>query len=534
MIAKGTTARQLGSLARWMLACLVVVAMMAWPRPSMISWGALVTGMMATLLLWLMWRIVAGDTTVPGHPVQWVLLVPAAILAYHLSRQSLLGCPDSASDVKGALNVSMLFQLGLLAVGVMLSQSLLPRAAQHTGVLSVCGAAMMLAPVGAGITDGLAVEAMRDSLAMLGFAGVGVWLSSLWGVGWRVELWPDEQRMGRPGSSLPIHAQSLRVVITVIAVAAAAALTWLSPRSAILCACILGGVLLLGGLVFPHRRGLLLIAGGVLSAGALATAVVTLPLAGLSAHVGQAGPLGLGEAAFGRIGASSSGLAVLAWTIGWGGLCWMAGGLLVCVVWLMSHARRRRAWDRRRAIVWTWTTAVSSCAMLSVGGMFTPAMVMAAAFTWGLMPQMLGRPNKARWGGVVLIVMVALAIVVGIAKDRGLISWAADATMRSPRADKWMHMGVGALLTLTLAWLLGAKRIWLGLVGIVLAAAAGGVGELMQWGFQRTMDVRDWYAHLFGCLAAVGPYLLCMGARWCESADVRQRGADGTDRYMQS
>jgi len=330
----------------------------------------------------------------------------------------------------------------------------------------------------------------------------------------------------------------LRVAVIATAVLAAVWLAWLSPRSAILAAGVLGIVCLLGGLVFQQRRipmlaaGAGLIAGGALLAKALHLSGVAARLVGAVTRVGEVGPFGLGEAAFGYVDVTSSGLTVLAWTIGWGGACCMAGGWTVCVVWLLTGARRRRIRDRRRAMVWTWVTAMSSCAMLSVGGLFAPAMVAAAALTWGLLPQMLGRPRKGRSGILMLLVVVALAAAVGAARNRGLIHWAMHAVVGGPRVDKWMHLALGAVLTMTLAWVMGTRRAWLGLVGIALAAAAGGLGELMQFALQGTKDMEDWIAHLFGCALATGPYLLCIGARWCESPELKRPGRAGEDAYL--
>jgi len=518
-----------------MLGCLVVVAVLAWPAPSLSGWGALTIGLLVTLLLWLAWRTVAGERTVPGHPVQWVLLGPAAILACHLGRESLFA--QSGTPV-GALSLSMLFQLCLLSGGVMLSQSLLPLAARHVGVLSICGAAMMISPLAARISGGPAAEPMLDSLALLGFAGVGIWLSSLWGVGWRGDPWPDDEPTGRGDDAPPIQIMPLRIAVIATAVLAAVWLTWVSPRSAILAGGVLGIVCLLGGLVFRQDRILMLAAGAMLIAGEelLGTALhvpgVAMRLVGAVTQLSQVGLFGLGEAAFGYVGVTSSGLTVLAWTIGWGGACCMAGGWAVCVVWLLTGARRRRIRDRRRAMVWTWATALSSCAMLSVGGLFAPAMVAAAALTWGLLPQMLGRPRKVRSGILVLLVVVALAVVVGVARNRGLIQWAMHAVVGGPRVDKWMHLSLGAVLTMTLAWVMGARRAWLGLVGIALAAAAGGLGELMQLVSRGTVDINDWIAHLYGCALATGPYLLCIGARWCESPELKRLARAGEEAYL--
>ncbi len=152
-------------------------------------------------------------------------------------------------------------------------------------------------------------------------------------------------------------------------------------------------------------------------------------------------------------------------------------------------------------------------------------------FTWGLLPQMLGKLTKPRSGTLLLAVVVGLVGVVSVARNRGLITWSTEALVRSQLADKWMHMVLGFMLTMLLAWLFGARRVWLGLVGIVIAAAMGGMGEVLQFVFRKPMDMRDWMAHLMGSAAAVTPYLLCMAARWCESADVHEPSPEAQQAY---
>jgi len=530
----GATAGQFSSIARWTFACLVVLAVFAWASPSTAGWGAVLIGLLVTLLIWLMCQTTEGRRTVPAHPVQWVLLVPAGILAYHLGRQSLPTPPDPLSHMDGAVNVSMLLQVAMLSLGIMLSQSLLPKAAQHVVALGICGAAMMSAPLAARLYGDESVQAMRHTLALLAFAGVGVWLSSLWGVGWRTEVWTPERRGKKPRASSGASVKVARVAIVAVAAAVSCWLTWVSPPAAMLAAAALGGVVLLGGVVFPGNRAVLLVAGGVVTGGALLASGIVPRLAEISLNAGEMGLVGLGELAFGRVSASDNGLTVLAWTIGWGGVWWMAGGMVVCIAYLMSRARTRRAWDRRRVIVWTWATVLSSCAMLSVGGLFSPAMVLSASLTWGLMPRMVGRGGEERSGGVFLLVLAAMAVVLGIARNGGLIHWSVSALFAAPRIDKYLHVGTGVFLTMTMAWLMSARHKWLGVVGICLAAGAGVLGEVVQLAFQRQMDLRDVGAHLVGCAAGAIPFLLCMGARWCESPDARAPDTRGADAYQRA
>ena len=212
-IPSGTTARQLQAIARWMLACVVVVAVGLWPTPSLAGWGAVTVALLATLVLWLLQRIVCGERHMPVQVFHWALLVPAAVLAVHLARHYLQARQEQRAGSAGALDMSLLLQLGLLGLGVLLSQSLLPRAARHVATLVVCGLAMMVGPLAAVLTDPTA-EPMRASLALLACAGIGVWLMPLWGIG-RINQPPEV--------SVPVGSPVLRWVMRLVAGGAVAA-----------------------------------------------------------------------------------------------------------------------------------------------------------------------------------------------------------------------------------------------------------------------------------------------------------------------
>jgi len=81
---------------------------------------------------------------------------------------------------------------------------------------------------------------------------------------------------------------------------------------------------------------------------------------------------------------------------------------------------------------------------------------------------------------------------------------------------------------------MGARNLMLGIVAIVLAAFAGGAGEIIQAATltRRRVEWGDWIAHAAGSLIAVIPYLLCVGARLAESPDARTRQAVSGDRYL--
>lgn len=503
----GTTSCQLGWIARWLLVAMVIVGMLVWWWPSYRSWGALAAGILVTFLLWLMWKTVSCDRSVAGHPFYLVLLVPTVILTVHFVRTGLATDSIGSGVLQGGLNLSMLFQIFLLAAGVMLTQSLLPRAASHTVVLSLCGAAMMGGAVAATVWG--RAEEVRDALAMVGLAGVGVWLSPLWGLGGQ----DDPQQL-----SHPLRRRDMSIACIGVAVIATAMFGRFSPRATLTAAVIVGLVLVLGGIIFRRGRKTSLAAGGVL----VTTAMLSLTYTGSVFHLSEiasASWFGSGEGAFSSLFAGDSGLAVMLSMVGWVGTFCLVGGMIACTVWLMGHCRRERSEDQGRAIVWTAATAMASCAMLSSGGLFIPVVTLAGAFVWGLFPAMLSCKSRPRIGVMLLPVVLFMMILLGLARQQGLALWAVNIFGYE---DKLLHGMTGLILAMSLAWLIGAKKWWLGLLAIAAAALVGGAGELLQriattW---RGPELADWAAHAVGSAIALIPYLLCISSRWCESPDA--------------
>ena len=122
-------------------------------------------------------------------------------------------------------------------------------------------------------------------------------------------------------------------------------------------------------------------------------------------------------------------------------------------------------------------------------------------------------------GWVLFILLAGLMLCLGLAPEDGLIMWSVQAFGFSP---KFLHVLCGLLVAMVLAWQMGSRKLWKGLVGIGLAIAAGGAGELAQKFFsdQRTARWGDVIVTGLGCLAAAVPYLLALGARGCEAEDA--------------
>ena len=133
-----------------------------------------------------------------------------------------------------------------------------------------------------------------------------------------------------------------------------------------------------------------------------------------------------------------------------------------------------------------------------------------------------------------LVVLMAMTVLMGVTQSNGLVTWTIKSVWPGDGSDKLLHAIFGMMLSMTLAWLMGSRKLRWGLAAIVLASLAGGVGEMIQYltVSGRTPEWADWGAHAAGSIAAVVPYLLCVGARQCESADARGHDHRTSDPYI--
>ena len=495
---------------------MVLAGLLTWWWPDYSVWGALLGGLIITMLLWLCWRTLSVNRTVPGHPIYLVLLVPAAILTYHLSRTGLGGRTADTGLVSGALNVSLLLHLTMLALGVMLSQSLLPKAITRVSVVRICGAAM----IGGGILAGFRndTEPVREAMSLVGYGGVAIWLAP---------LWRPSISIAQQGFDPPAHRRTLQICSLAAAVLASGLLAWNSPGGAILASIGSGITLVTAAVIFSRRSRGLLVVGAILAiGGGIGAACGGLPTHALS----FGGPwLGSGEEAFTQTGqvleavsARDSGLRVLCGTIGTPGAMLTVAGLAGCLVTFLVRARRDHSGDKARCVAWTVASLLCAGALLDGGGLFIPAVVLAVGLTWGLAAEAAGRSSRPRPGVTVLVVLMAMMMLMGVARSNGLLIWAVNSLWPAGSSDKLFHGIFGMILSMTMAWIMGSRKLLWGLAAIVLASLAGGAGEIAQHltTTGRNFEWTDWGAHTVGSIAAAAPYLLCIGARQCESTDA--------------
>lgn len=525
-IPMGTTARQLRKTAGVLPGGVIVLGVLTWWWPGYRSWGAMSAGLILSLILWVSWRIVAGRRTVAGHPFYWALLIPAAMGLYHLLWLSWDSSATTAG-LGGAMTVTLLFQLALLVAGVMLVQSAFAsdtRSGFITGPLfpSVFSLSVCLGASAAAVWAPVVLP--RDAMALLACAG------ALGTIGALSPLTDSNSGTdSRAATAVLVACGALLVSVCLLAAK-------VSSVSLYITAAMLAGCMLLSLLRGSRSRKIPVVAAVAVGV----VLVVSVFVQASGAEDPAAMLLGRGEAALLEADLADAGLAVLDASLGRPALILLLTVSGASGVWLLM-SRPASNIARVRAACWTSACGLSLVAMLSAGGLFIPAVTAALALFWGLLPAMCGTANVPRSGAWLLAVLVGLMIVLGASASSGLLGWSVSALGGS---DHTMHAVSGFLLALVLAWLMGARNVWLGVAGIVLAAFAGVAGELLQSFVPgRGASLESWLAvlggnagrdawasvaaqlddivlHAVGAVAVLVFYLPAMGARWCESPDA--------------
>ncbi len=507
-------------MGRWLFVGLTMVGMLCWWWPSYRSWGALSGGLVVVLGLWLCSKVLVGERTVPGHPIHLAFLLPVCVLLGHIANGGLSNDPAQFNSISCSLTISLLFAFGLLSLGIMLIQGLLPHAADHGVLISISGAAIMAGSLAATLVSG--TEPVRGAMTMIGWAGAAVWLSPLW----------DSPGISRPDSGHSLGRIELKTIRIGVALIGVCLLFVRSPAASFEALLVGAIVLVMASVVCRRRWRYVLVSIGVTMSAAFG-AWFFGGFGGVGRLIGS-GIFGCGDIALAEVSGRDSVFSFLWAVIGWPATLWLVLGGVVCIARFLTLARWSSAHVQWRSVVWSAAAAMAGVGLLCRGGLFVPAIVLVVAFVWGLMPAVRGGQSRQR-PGIILLVLFAVGLVVqGLVKSQSLLMSSVAAFPGLGHADKLAHACVGGVLAMLMAWMAGARNMWWGLAGIAAAAAVGGAGELIQVAVgTRGAEYDDWFAHMLGCAVVTVPYVLCMGARLCESAEARELGNPEDDRYAE-
>jgi len=339
----------------------------------------------------------------------------------------------------------------------------------------------------------------------MGFAGTGVMLAPSF-VPSLVRPVHDVLEHKTFAHAAAISRVSLAALLAVI-------LAVVQPETtAVACAAVAGAMLLSGALLRHHRRALLG-AGGILALGGL------LAMYQLEVHipqwVGRFTLLGAGEGAL--AGAQEPlGLWVLGVSTGWVGLAAVCGGMLAALIWSLRASRDAAPGCQARAALWACVVALSSTALLAGGGMSTPAVMLATATTFALMPHLVAHRVASFRGWSVAVAFTAVLLVLGLEQHFGGKMWL-DLALQY--GDETMHLLAGMVLTVVLFWQSRSSKFWQALLCCLVAAALASLGE------------SDVVADVGGAAAALGVFLMIRLAAWVEITVTHRPTKISYDKY---
>lgn len=485
---------------------LTLVAGVCLPMAGFRGWGLLTWGLLLTWQIWMAERIIWRHSRMPGHGLQWALLAMGLLLAGRMLQQQ-YGGPEEHKTAVG-LTISLLTHLGLVSLGVLLVESLFAAKSTLWIVSRVLAGAVLLG-------GGVATMSHPESVGATGFWMVGMAgvLLAVAGLPWprvedcerrgparlRVDRWV---LLGGGGALLVILAIPLLLRIPgdrLLLLRMAALLGWLG----------------LGAGLAPLPGRLLRWGVGVLWAGGVA-GILLLPAMRTVAELPW---LGLAGDAFVRLD-PTGGLFFLVEVFGLFPVV-VLFFFAACMAWA-ALASKTTGWPGR---FWTGGALLGLVAWTLPGLYDSPLATTALLVGWGLLPRMTGLTVRPRPAWILGLATLGLMVLIDIAADPGLL---ADLAARHGLDDKFMHGVAGFLVAMVLAWVLGSKRWWLGLIALVIGVAAGAAGEIAQKLFTlRNPELLDFRAHTIGVAVGLGVYLACLLCRWAEqitgTASYRKR-----------
>jgi hypothetical protein len=486
----------LGTAARWFMLAIVIIGMSAWWMPSYRTWGSLMAGWVLLLLLWILHSLSMRERQIPGHPLQAGLLALSIMLLVHVLGQR---GTHTAGPVADALGVSMLLQLALLAAGIALCQSVLPRVVDNLVGIGACAVAMIVGAICALLWTWHDPPPITCAWALTGYAGVCLWLTPIC----------LSVKGALSVQQTPLQLPLIRTVWLGVPVAAVSALLVLAPRPSLWALTICGAVLSIGSALCRPRSRLML--ASCLAAGAGAAGLTITRAWPDVSWLASARVFGTGPDALAAISGQESGLAAIAGATGWAGLAALCAAALWCLAALVRSATSMERPRQLRALLWTAIVALAFGAWLGPGGMFAPSTTLLLAVAVGLSPTIMpvSTPPRSAWWVMAWLAAVASQLLWG--QHAGLGQWAFESY--GIAAGKHILPGVtGFLIALTLAWIFGTRSWRRGAVAALAAAAAPATAALAQQNWAH------WTAALspmfIGALAACPVYLLVMLARW--------------------
>ena len=504
----------IGVVLLWVIALIGTV----FYKPGYSSWAILSAGVILVMMFHFCEEIIARRNRLVANPAHWLTLGLGLVIAWHIF-SNLIGGVEKVS-LRGAIDSSMIFQLGIISAGVLVVSSLICTRKFETPFRLVSGLILAVVPAICNLAkSGLVCS---EPLMLCSLAGALTWLSGL------IKKREIDSYIDSNLTPLEKIKQKAGIAVGLIFII-----------FALMGATLAGFFLLIGAVVVTCAIYLAVRFGKSAKSAWLVGGVCFVALVGTFCAISdlEISILGAGETGFAYVTARNAGSDIVLATTGLVGMC------VVCAV-LVCSLIRMMLWEKSasknlllRNALGGGAFMLACFAMLSPAGYSMPAVTVAIIITGGLIT--VGRTqikplakekSQDRNPLLLLAPIMGILLVAGMSASPGLFT----TTGRFfGLGDKGLHYCAGFFVSLALAWAMGAKRFWLGFVGLFAGALIGAAGEIIQKNFtsNRGAEFADFYADLWGSASATVVYLISLLGRWSTQVHGQKAWRRVSGRY---
>lgn len=483
-----------------MMVALVLFGMIFY-RPDYKSWGVAAVALILAMLFWMLRGLHEHRNAVPGNPIQWVWLGLAVYLSgIQFLAQYFPGVIVPSSGLAGFINISVILQLLMLSLGCLLFQEFMSRGQLGRWLREISSVGIIL------------LSLAMDSLFYVEIPHTAMWLIGCTGVMMAAANAFSSGTSRAIGISGPDRRHQIAVWGQLII--AGLGMLWLlygcTMRAFELFFCIIVTVL---GFAFVSRKWAFKSAMFYIPLGVLWWAVV---MAGsLYFYYDNAGlPIsfwGCGELGARYFNGSDDGVTVLLNLVGLLGVGGMFAGMVAVSMMAALKTSGPGGAHFWKSVFWLTACWMATAAWMAKKAFFCISPLPVMMMAWGLLVTIADIRVKIHRAWRFILPMALGIFWLAIANESSLFQKAA---FYFGYTDFSLHKIAGAVFCVFMVWWWAKGKWWWAVPAVIVAAMAGGLGEVFQRYFsRRNEDWNDWKSHLTGLTFILPIFLFVFAAR---------------------